>query len=526
MRDFQRPGRSAAYGERGMVATSHPLATLAGLDTLRAGGNAVDAALAAAAVLCVAEPHMTGLGGDGFVLYAPAAGGVLALNGSGRAPAAATPERFAALGVQAIDADSVHSVTIPGAVDAWCRLHVDHGTKPLEELFRPAVELAERGCLVHPRVARDWAVHAKRLTHHEATRALFLPDGQPLPAGARFRNPRLGDTLRRIARDGRAGFYEGPVRDGLLRTLEALGGLHTAEDFDAQRCEYVEPIATDYHGHTVLECPPNGQGVAALMILNTLKGTPAEADSAGEAERVHWLAEATKLAYASRNAFVGDPRFGDVPVEDLLSERYAAALRARIRPDAVLPHPPPVVPHRDTVYLCAVDRDLNAVSFIASLFDAFGSAITAPDSGVLLQCRGRAFRLEPGHPNSVAPGKRPLHTIIPGMVLRDGKAVMPFGVMGGQYQATGHAQFIVDVLGRGMDVQGALERPRSFADGGVLSIETGHAPAVLDELRARGHTADWSPGPIGGGQAIRIDRERGLLIGGSDPRKDGCALGW
>ncbi|WP_431854824.1 gamma-glutamyltransferase family protein [Azospirillum sp.] len=525
MRDFQRPGRSVAVGERGMVATSHPLATLAGLDALRAGGNAVDAALAAVAVLCVAEPHMVGVGGDCFVLYAPAGGGVLALNGSGRAPGAATPERFAELGVTGIGMDSVHSVTIPGAVDAWCRLHADHGRTPLDALLRPAVALAEEGCPVHPRVARDWAVHAHRLSHHPATRALFLSEGRPFQLGDRFRNPALADTLRRIARSGRAGFYEGPVRDGLLRTLTNLGGLHAAGDFNAQRCEYVEPISTEYHGFTVHECPPNGQGIAALMMLNALNGTPAET-AEDEAERVHWLAEATKLVYASRDAHVGDPRHADVPVAELLSDRYAAALRAAIRPDGALPFPPPVVPHRDTVYLCAVDRDLNAVSFIASLFDSFGSGITDAGSGVLLQCRGRAFRLQPGHPNSVAPGKRPLHTIIPGMVTQGGAAVMPFGVMGGQYQATGHAQFLVDVLGRGLDAQQALELPRSFAGDGVLSIETTYPPAVYEALARRGHRVEWSPAPIGGGQAIRIDRARGVLIGGSDPRKDGCALGW
>jgi len=527
MRDFQRSGRSTVYGGHGMVATSHPLATLAGLDVLRAGGNAVDAALAAAAVLCVAEPHMTGIGGDVFALYAPAAGGVLALNGSGRAPAAATPERFAELGVTAIGANSVHAVTVPGAVDAWCRLAEDHGSKPLDELLRPAIRLAEEGCLVQPRVARDWAVHAPRLSRHPATRALFLPGGKPLAEGDRFRNPALADTLRRIGSHGRAGFYEGPVRDDILRTLRDFGGLMTAEDFAAQVSDYVEPIRTEYRGHTVHECPPNGQGIAALMILDTLAGTPADDPGAGPAERAHWLAEATKLAYAERDATVGDPAFGPIPVAELLSEAAARSRRARIRPDTALPYPPPPhAEHKDTVYLCAVDRDGNAMSFINSLFDAFGSAITAPGSGVLLHCRGRSFRLQAGHPNAVAPGKRPLHTIIPGMVTKDGRAVMPFGVMGGQYQATGHAQFLLDVLGRGLEPQTALELPRSFAEGGVLRIETGFAADVVDDLAARGHRVEWSPAPIGGGQAVWIDHARGVLAGASDPRKDGCAMGW
>ncbi|MGQ9365989.1 gamma-glutamyltransferase family protein [Azospirillum sp. A39] len=527
MRDFQRPGRSTAYAERGMVATSHPQATLAGLDVLRAGGNAVDAAIAAAAVLCIAEPHMTGVGGDVFALYAPASGGVVALNGSGRAPLAATPERFAALGVAVAGADSVHAVTVPGAVDAWCRLHADHGSLPLDLLLEPAVALAEEGCLVQPRVARDWAVHAARLAHRPATRALLLPGGRAPREGDRFRNPALGTTLRRIARHGRAGFYEGPVLDDLLATLRGLGGLHSAEDFAAQRCDYVTPIATDYRGHTVYECPPNGQGLAALMLLNTLAGTPADAAEASDEDRVHWLAEATKLVYAERDALIGDPRFTMVPVAARLSPAYADGLRARIAPDLSLPDPPPPCePHRDTICLSVVDRDRNAVSFINSLFDSFGSAIVAPDSGVLLHCRGRAFRLTPGHPNSVAPGKRPLHTIIPGMVCRDGRAVMPFGVMGGQYQAVGHAQFLMDTLGRGLDLQEAVERPRSFVEDGVLRLETGFAPPLLEALRGRGHRAEWAAAPIGGAQAVRIDHERGLLCGASDPRKDGLALGW
>ncbi|WP_029007408.1 gamma-glutamyltransferase family protein [Azospirillum halopraeferens] len=527
MRDFQRPGRSTAYAERGMVASSHPLATLTGLDVLRAGGNAMDAAIAAAAVLCVAEPHMTGIGGDVFALYAPAAGGVLALNGSGRAPQAATPERMAALGVGSIGPDSVHAVTVPGAVDAWCRLHGDHATLPLDLLLEPAAALAEDGCLVQPRVARDWAAGAARLSRLPATRALLLPGGRPPAEGDRFRNPALAATLRRIARHGRAGFYDGPVLDDLLTTLRASGGLHTTDDFAAQRCEYVTPIATTYNGFTVHECPPNGQGLAALMLLNTLAGTPADAPEASEADRVHWLAEATKLVYGERDALLGDPRFTLVPVDALLGSATAARLRARIAGDRSLPDPAPLCePHRDTIYLCVVDRDRNAVSFINSLFDAFGSAIAAPQSGVLFHCRGRAFRTEPGHPNSIAPGKRPLHTIIPGMVTHNGRTIMPFGVMGGQYQAVGHAQFLMDTLGRGLDLQEAVDRPRSFVEDGVLRLETGHDPSLLPALRARGHRVERAAGPIGGAQAIRVDHDRGILIGASDPRKDGMALGW
>jgi gamma-glutamyltranspeptidase/glutathione hydrolase len=525
MRDFHQPRRSAAVATEAMAATSHPLATLAALDILRAGGNAMDAAIAAAALLGVVEPHKTGIGGDCFVLYSPKAGAPIALNGSGRAPRKARVEWYAERGIRAIDPNSPHAVTVPGAVDAWCRLNQDYGTKTMAELLEPAARYAEAGIPVAPRVARDFATLAWKVSHDEFAAKAFLRDGR-LPAfGETLKQPALAATLRRIGREGRDTFYRGPVAAEMVARLQSLGGLHTLDDFTEQRCDYVTPISTEYRGVAIHECPPNGQGVAALIILNILAGY--ESAKWGEADYIHMLAEATKAGYAARDAYIGDPAQVTNPVERLLSPEYAASVRARIDPKhASAPILPDGAEHKDTVYLCVVDRDLNAVSFINSLFHDFGSGIYAPESGVMLHCRGAFFRTVPGHPNAIAPDKRPLHTIIPGMAMKDGRARMPFGVMGGNYQACGHAHFLSQTLDRGLDPQAALDAPRSFAEGGTLWLETTISRETADELRRRGHEVAWVEVPHGGGQAIEIDHARGVLIGGSDPRKDGCALGY
>jgi gamma-glutamyltranspeptidase / glutathione hydrolase len=531
MRDFQRPQRSAAFGANGMAATSHPDATLAALDILKRGGSAMDAAIAAVALLGVVEPHMTGIGGDCFVLYAPAggtkAGPVMAFNGSGGAPAAATADKLRSLGVTEIGEDMPHAVTIPGAIDAWCRLHADHGKLPLEQVLAPAVAAAENGILLHPRAAHDWAHCVDRLQGSATARDLFLPDGAAPAAGDRHAQPKLAATLRRIAKEGPKAFYEGAVARDMVATLRGAGGLHTEQDFAAHRGEYVTPIHTTYRGVDVYECPPNGQGLAALMILNGLAGFEMGGDALLPADRIHLLAEATKLAYAVRDARFADPRQVKVPVDCYLSDNFAKRMRESMKLDRAGPG---VLlretEHKDTVYLCVVDRDGNAVSFINSLFDHFGSTIFAQESGVMLHNRGLSFRLDPAHPNCIAPGKRPMHTIIPGMLVEDGKALGPFGVMGGHFQAVGHAWVVHQMLDRGLDPQSALDQPRSFAHDGTLWLETTHTPALLDDLRRRGHDAQWADGPMGGGQIIRIDWERGVLIGGSEPRKDGCALGY
>ena len=527
MRDFHQPRRSAAIAGEAMAATSHPLATLTAIEVLRAGGNAVDAAIAASALLCVAEPQMTGIGGDCFVLYSPRAGLPKALNGSGVAPAKAAVAWYAERGFKDIPSRSPHAVTVPGAVDAWATLHAEYGSKDWAELLRPAIRLAETGMRLTPRVAFDFAFAHAQFEHDADATAVLKPNGKVPRLGDMLKFSALATTLKRIAREGRKGFYEGPVAHDIVKKLNALGGLHTLDDFAAQRAEWTAPISTIYRGYDVFECPPNGQGLAALMMLRVLAGYELGEGKLSETDRIHLLAETAKAAYAERDTVFGDPRLVKVPVERLLSEDWARIVRAAIRMDrAGMPAALEFAEHKHTVYLCVVDRDRNCVSFINSLFDEFGTGIMAPESGVLLHSRGKIFRTTPGHPNAIAPGKRPLHTIIPGMLMKDGRAVMPFGVMGGHYQANGHAHYLSQLLDRGMDPQAAAETPRSFAIDGVLQLERGVSDEVAAELTRRGHKVVRPEKPLGGAQAIWIDHAAGTLTGGSDPRKDGVALGF
>jgi gamma-glutamyltranspeptidase/glutathione hydrolase len=527
MRDFNFSGRSAAMAANGMVATSQPRATLAGVDVLRAGGNAMDAAIAAVAMQCVVEPESTGVGGDCFVLYSKKGAPPVALNGSGRAPAKANAEWYAERQMHDIETQTPHAVTVPGAVDAWCELNREYGSKPLAELLEPAAKAAEEGWVVGQRVAYDWHRLGWKL-QDPVTAALFLKDGKPPVAGDTMKNPALARTLRRVGKEGRAAFYEGAVAREIVARLQSLGGLHEEADFANQRSEWVEPIHAGYRGYQVYECPPNGQGLAALMILKQLAGFSLADDSLSEADRLHLLAEATKSAYRVRDDFFADPAQADVDVAGYLSDVWAETARRQIRMDAVLPgnswHGGTL--HSDTVYLCAVDRDGNACSFINSLFSNWGSGIVAPECGVLLQNRGSGFRTTPGHPNAIAPGKRPFHTIIPAMLMKGGRTVMPFGVMGGQYQAAGHAHFVHRMIDRGFDPQQAAEAPRSFAFRGKLQVEKAVPEPLVADLARRGHEIDVRNIPLGGCQAIWMDHERGALIGGSDPRKDGMALGY
>ena len=528
MRDFHFPGRSPAYSNKGMAATSHPLATLTAVDVLRAGGNAIDAAIAASTVLCVVEPQATGIGGDCFVLYAPAGSGkVVALNGSGKSPAGADLSWYLDQGMKHISLQSPHSVTVPGAVDAWWKLHGDYGRKPWGELFSTAIRLATEGYTVHPRVAHDWAQLVKKLRATENATRMLLVDGQAPKAGDRHRQPELGKTLQTIAEQGRDGFYVGTVAEDMVNYLRSLGGFHTLEDFAAPQAEYVTPISTKYRGYDVVECPPNGQGLTALIMLNILSGFDLTDFAPMSAHRLHLECEAARLAYGVRDRFVADPNQADIPIEQLLSEDYAAQLREKISLEKVMPplEDSDFPTHPDTVYLCVVDEEGNAVSFINSVFHGFGSGLVSPNTGVVLQNRGAGFVLKEGHRNAIAPNKRPLHTIIPGMLMKENQAVMPFGVMGGQYQPTGHAHFLTNVLDYRMDVQAALDFPRVFHDGRVCQVEKGVPAQVREALDTLGHQVSSVVNPHGGGQAIWIGKENGL-VGGSDLRKDGCALGY
>jgi len=528
MRDFHLLGHSAAYGVQGMAATSTPLATLTALDVLRAGGNAVDAALAAVAVQCVVEPAMTGIGGDCFALLAPASGGVVAINGSGRAPAAATVERLAGEGLREIGGGSPHAVTVPGALRAWQLLAERFGTRPLGELLQPAIRLAAEGFPVTARVAFDWRRAVGTLERSEGAKTFYLPGGRPPAEGRVMRFPVLARTLETIAEKGVGAFYEGELAVKMVATLRAAGGLHEEADFAAQTAEMVEPIHTLYRDVHVYECPPNGQGVVTLQILNLLEGFPLGSFELLGAERLHLFAEASKLAFRDRDALLADPAAVPVPVERLLDKTYAARLRERIDPERVLGElPPPLLePHKDTTYLAVVDRDLNAVSLINSLFESFGSGICCPETGVLFHNRGKSFRLDPAHPNAIGPGKRPMHTIIPAMAFKGGEAWLAFGVMGGHFQPMGQAQLLSAIVDHGLDPQAAVELPRVSAYPFDMEVERRVPAAARAGLQAKGHAILEPEAPLGGAQAILIDRKRGVLVGASDPRKDGLALGF
>jgi gamma-glutamyltranspeptidase/glutathione hydrolase len=526
-RDFMKPGRSLAVADKGMAATSHPQASLVAVDILRAGGTAIDAAVAAIALQSVIDPHMTGIGGDCFAMYSPAGGSPVSLNGAGRAPAAASVERLRALGLTSIPDDSAHAVTVPGAVAAWCRLIETYGALSLEEVLAPAIAAAEAGFCITPRVARDWQVYSSRIARHPAGAAQFLPRGRAPVTGERIANPALAATLRAIARDGRDAFYRGPVAEEIVATLKALGGLHEEADFAGYETLATTPISAPYRGYDVLECPPNGQGLAALLMVRLLDGFDLGDARLSEADRIHLLAEATKLAYAMRDAVIGDPDHVTADIAELLAEPAVARLRARISLERAAPAAPWELPtHRDTVYVSVVDRDGNAASLLNSLFFAFGSGIYAPHAGVLLQNRGAGFSLEPGHPNAIGPGKRPFHTIIPAMLAKNGRTVASFGVMGGQYQPVGHVHILSQLLDRGFDVQMASDQPRSFWHAGRLGLEPTIPEAVRQDLEACGHVTAWVDEPLGGYQGIWIDHERGVLLGASDHRKDGIALGY
>ncbi len=529
MRDLQLPGRSTVHAVNGMAATSHPLATLAAIDVLRGGGNAVDAAVTACAVQCVVEPMSTGIGGDCFALYVKGGEGeVVGLNGSGWAPQDLTADWLLEQGIEKLEGTSPHAVTIPGAIDAWETLLADHGTIGLDRALAPAITYAEDGWAVSPRVAVDWGRQLEKLVQDESSKAQYTIDGRAPMAGERYRLSNLAKTLREVAKNGRDGFYEGWVAEDLVACLKAKGGRHSLDDFAEMRSEYVDPIATRYVDYDVSQIPPNGQGITALIMLNILSGFDLAALDPVGVERLHLEVEAARLAYRARNEHVADPRYAQVPVGQLLSSEFADELRAEIDPARAMPlegrSGSPV--YRDTVYLTVVDRDRNTCSFINSLFFPFGTGISGPNSGVMLQNRGSGFVVDPDHPNCVAPRKRPMHTIIPGMCMKEGRVAYSYGVMGGGYQPTGHSHVLTNMIDYGMDPQEALDCPRVFHIEGRIDVERGLGQDVMDGLAALGHEVDRPEMPWGGGQVIAFDWENGTLVGGSDPRKDGCALGY
>lgn len=512
-----------------MVATSQPMATAVALQILRRGGNAMDAAVAASATLCVTEPLSTGIGGDCFLLYHEAATGNLhALNGSGRAPGRASADAMRASGMSTIPEHGMLSVTVPGAIDAWQTAVERFGALDFAELLEPAIEYAEKGFVVTPVIASSWKNNAGLLRQSADSARAFLPKHSAPEAGARHYFPDLAASLRLIARHGKDAFYRGAIAEEIIRFSQEHDGLLELDDLASHRSEWVVPICRDYRGLTIYEIPPNSQGVTALMTLGILQQASFEQLPHLSPAHIHLVAEAFKLAQAEGARHIADPAFSEVPVQALLSERFAQQQYARINPQAATSWPisPGLPQHRDTVYLTVVDRDRNIVSFINSLYHPGGSGLVAGSSGILLQNRGAGFVLEEGHENCIAPGKRPLHTIIPAMAFRGGKPVLSFGVMGGSYQALGHSYVISNLLDYGMDLQEAIDAPRFHHENGTLFVERPITMATRQALMQLGHPLVEAETPIGGAQMISIDWTQGVFQGASDPRKDGCALGY
>ena len=533
----------------GLVATSQPLASAAGLQVLMEGGNAIDAAVTAAAVLSVVEPTMNGIGGDLFAIVRDAkTGTITGLNASGRSGYAATPAEFARRKLARIPYRGPLSVSVPGVVDGWARLLERYGTISLARALRPAIGYARDGYAVSEIIAHQWQAVESVLARDPAAAETFLPGGHAPATGQVFSNPRLAASLERIASEGPDAFYKGAIAKAIVDDLQRRGGLLAMRDFADHHSDWVEPLSTTYRGYQVLELPPNTQGVAALEMLNILEGYDVKALGHNTAPYLHLLVEAKRIAFADRDTYVADPGF--VPPAALtmmLSKDYAAARRKEISMDraaaeyapgkpggGTLPAsglwspassnwPPPM---GDTVYLTAVDGQGNAISLIESLFETFGAGIVAGETGIALQNRGTLFTLEDGHPNQIAPHKRPFHTLVPAMVLKDGRPWLSFGVMGGDMQPQGHVQVLLNLIDFGMNIQEAGEaaRFRDLASG--VALESAISPEARFGLAERGHRLVDVIGGFGGFQGILIDPRTGVLMGGSDPRKDGLAIGY
>ncbi|MCW5981325.1 MAG: gamma-glutamyltransferase [Bryobacteraceae bacterium] len=530
--DSRKQARSMVISQRGIGATSQTLASQAAAQILARGGSAMDAAIAANAALAAVEPMMNGIGGDLFAIYRDAnTGTVTGINASGWAPKAMDIGTVRARGHEQMPQDGIWSVTVPGCVDGWEKLHKRHGRLPWADLFRPAIYYAEHGFPVTEWIQSAWSSSVEKLQADPGARSLFLIDGRAPKVGEVFRNPGLAKALRLIAEQGAGAYYRGPISEAILRTSKRLGGVLESSDLVDFDSEWVEPVSIDYRGWTVYELPPNGQGMAALEMLNIMERYPLERFGADSSEAFHVKIEAQKLAYADLERHLADPRFAKVPVEELTSKAYAARRaesldmgRAQCRSSAGNP----LESSGDTIYLTVVDRDGNIASLIQSIYLAFGSGVTVDDYGFHLHNRGGLFVLDENHPNALAPRKRPFHTIIPGLMEKDGVHI-GFGIMGGLNQAQAHAQFVSNVVDHGMNIQEALEAPRftklNFGGCDVM-IESRLPERTLEDLRKRGHQLEMQgdfAAPMGGGQAVMWDSRTGVKYGASSPRKDGAA---
>lgn len=535
--------RSVTMARNGLIAASQPLAAAAGLQVLLEGGNAVDAAVTAAAVLAVVEPTMTGIGGDLFAIVHDGRTRTLhGLNASGRSPYAATPEALAARGFTEVPARGILSVSVPGVVDGWAALLERFGTITLARALAPAIRYAREGFPVAEIVALQWEGVEGVLARDEAAARTFLPGGRAPRPGEIFRNPALAATLEAIARGGRDAFYRGPIAEAIVADAERRGGLLTRRDLADHRSDWVEPLSTSYRGHEVFELPPNTQGVVALEMLNILEGYDLRALGHNSAEYLHLVVEAKRVAFADRDAFIADPEATPrAALAAMVSKEYAASRRAGIDPQrAARDHRPGALGPSgaspagraegrdagDTVYLTAADGRGTVVSLIQSIFSSFGAGLVAGDTGIVLHNRASLFTLDPGHPNRLAPHKRPLHTLVPAMVLKAGRPWLSFGVMGGDMQPQGHVQVLVNLIDFGMNVQEAGEAARIRHSSAGVATESGVPAAARFGLIRRGHRVIAGVDVFGGFQGILIDPATGVLMGGSDPRKDGLAIGY
>ncbi|MFO0936505.1 MAG: gamma-glutamyltransferase [Gemmataceae bacterium] len=534
-------GRSVTVANHGMVATSHPLAAQIGLDILKSGGNAIDAAIATNAAMGLMEPTSNGIGGDLFaIVWIAKEKKLYGLNASGRAPMKHTIEEFTKRGLKEIPTKGPLSWSIPGCVDGWAALHGKFGSKPLADLLAPTIKYAEEGHPVPEVIAGYWRSAAQ--SRDPGMKAIFAPGGRAPRQGDIFKNPALANSLKLIARDGRDAFYKGEIADKLVALGGELGGLWTKEDFEKNVPTWVEQVSTNYRGYDVWELPPPGQGIAALQMLNLLEPYDLKKMGANSADYWHVFTEAKKLAFADRARFYTDPAFGKVPVNELISKPYAQKRGKLID----LAHAAtnveagdPKLSQSDTIYLTVVDGDRNCVSLIQSNYMGFGSGHAHKELGFGIQNRGCLFSLDPNHANKLEGGKRPFHTIIPAMVTKDGKPWLTYGVMGGDMQPMGHVQILVNLIDFGMGIQAAGEAPRiehvgsatptgkpETPPGGVIQVEPGVPDSVVKALEKRGHTVQRIRVNGGGFQGIMIDPKTGVLFGGSEYRKDGAAVGW
>ena len=527
--------RSTVLAKNGMVATSQPLAAMAGLRVLMQGGNAVDAAVCSAAVLNVVEPVSTGVGGDMFALvWNDQDNKVRAINGSGRAPAAASLEELTFSGFGQVPEFGVHSITVPGAVHGWETLLNACGTMTLSELLEPAIHYAEEGFPVSDIISYQWSTELRKLSQLPSGQELLL-DGRTPGHGEVMRIPTLGRTLRSIAEGGADAFYKGEIGQKMAAFVQEQGGWLTLDDLSGHSSDWEEPISTDYRGVTCWECPPSDHGIAALEALNIAEGFDIAAMGAQSPDAYHHLVESMRLAFADAFRYLADPAKSSVPTEELSSKEYARTRRALIDPKRALDTVPygQVAGGGDTVYISAVDGQGNACSFIYSIYANFGTGMVVPGTGIVLHNRGSLFSLEPDHPNALAPHKRPYHTIIPGMATVDDELYLCYGVKGAFMQPQGHLQVISNIVDHGMEPQAALNALRFMVTQNSVALEEGISPQVVDGLETRGHhtrvLSSYSrsiTGGFGGAQLIMRDHDTGVLRGASEPRKDGCAVGW